>query len=156
MLYRERLSVPVSYWFIAAAFGLTTVSAVGFYLGPEVAVAATLLCAALIAAALLLIGRDLVIVDERGLTVGRSLLEWEYLGEPQALDRLASQDRQGPLADARAFVVARPYIPEAVEVPVRDAADPHPYWLVSTRRPQQLLAALTRGRARHGAGSDLR
>jgi Protein of unknown function (DUF3093) len=31
----------------------------------------------------------------------------------------------------------------AVEITLADPADPVPYWLVSTRRPQQLAAALT-------------
>ena len=38
--------------------------------------------------------------------------------------------------------------PESVEIAVDDAADPHPYWLVGTRQPQQLLAALSSGRPR--------
>jgi hypothetical protein len=45
-------------------------------------------------------------------------------------------------ADARAHLVLRPYIKTAVEITLDDPDDPVPYWLVSTRRPQQLAAAL--------------
>ena len=45
-------------------------------------------------------------------------------------------------ADARAYLLLRPYLSRAVMVPVDDPADPTPYWLVSTRRPDELVAAL--------------
>ena len=50
-------------------------------------------------------------------------------------------------ADARAFVTQRPWLSESVQVTVDDAADPHPYWLVSSRRPAQLAAAIETARA---------
>ena len=36
----------------------------------------------------------------------------------------------------------RPYIRTAVEITLDDPEDPVPYWLVSTRHPQQLAEAL--------------
>ena len=146
MSYHEKLRAPASWWVIALLFGLTFVTAVGFYLGPWVAVAGGAGTPAGLAGAPGAIGRTTVRVDERGVTVGRSLLEWPYVGEVRVLDAATTHDRLGPDADARAHVVQRPYIAEAVEVGVVDAADPHPYWLVSTRQPAQLAAAITRGR----------
>ena len=148
--FAERLTCPASYWAIALGIGLTTVTAVGFYLGPWVAAALAVLTAAAIVVALLWYGSLPVRVDAAGLRVGPSLLEWDYLGEPVPLDAAATRRRLGADADTRAFVAARPYLREAVEVPVLDAADPHPYWLVGTRRPERLEAALRAGR-RQGA-----
>ena len=54
-------------------------------------------------------------------------------------------------ADPRAHIVQRTWIPESVVVTVADPADPHPYWLVSSRRPVHLADAIRR--ARTGAGS---
>ncbi len=48
----------------------------------------------------------------------------------------------GPGADARAFLVIRPYLKRAVRVPVTDPADPTPYWLVGSRHPDALAEAL--------------
>ena len=45
-------------------------------------------------------------------------------------------------ADARAYLLIRPYLQAPVRVDVRDPADPTPYWLVSTRHPEQLAAAV--------------
>jgi hypothetical protein len=39
-------------------------------------------------------------------------------------------------------LVLRPYIKTAVEITLNDQDDPVPYWLVSSRHPQQLAAAL--------------
>jgi hypothetical protein len=41
-----------------------------------------------------------------------------------------------------AFVVRVPWVRPMVRVIVADPQDPTPYWLVSTRRPEALLAAL--------------
>lgn len=147
--FRERLWCPVSYWLISFAVGLTFVTAVGWYLGPWFAAGAGIVTAAGLVVFLGGIGQLEIVVDDRGLRVGGSLLEWEYQGTASTLDAVAARDRLGVGADTRAFVAERPYIAEAVEVPVRDAADPHPYWFVATRRPAQLALALADGRAEH-------
>ena len=64
------------------------------------------------------------------------------LSAPRALDAEQTQARIGPLADARAYLLVRPYVAQSVIVEVTDKADPAPYWLLSTRRPEQLSAAL--------------
>lgn len=147
--YAERLRAPLSYWIIALLVGLTFVSAIGAYLGPWFASAAAAITAGGIAAFLTGLGSVRVVVDDRGLQVGPSLLEWQFQGEPERLDAPQTRARLGVDADVQAFVVQRPYLNEAVAVPVTDAADPHPYWLVTTRRPAQLTAALAQGRAAH-------
>ena len=45
-------------------------------------------------------------------------------------------------ADARAYLLLRPYLKRAVRVEIADPADPTPYWLVATRHPETLAAAL--------------
>jgi hypothetical protein len=64
------------------------------------------------------------------------------VGAPVALDAADTRRRAGVDADARAYLLLRPYLKRAVMVPVDDPADPTPYWLVSTRRPDELVAAL--------------
>ena len=46
-------------------------------------------------------------------------------------------------ADARAYLLIRPYLKRSVRVELRDPRDATPYWLVSSRRPEQLVTALT-------------
>lgn len=144
--FRERLSAPLSYWLIALVVGLSFVTAVGWYLGPWFAAGASVVALAGIVAVLGASGSSVVVVDQIGLHVGRATLEWRYLASSTALDKAAARLRRGPDADARAFVVDRPFLAQAVEVQLDDPADPHPYWLIGTRRPAQLVRALTNGR----------
>lgn len=137
----ERLWAPWSYWAIAAAFGTTFAIAVGAYLGAEGAVVMTIVCVAAIAVTLLR-GASLVRVDDDGLRAAGAFLPWEAVGSVTVLDADQTRARMGAGADARAFLVHRPYISEAVEVEVSDPGDPHPYWLVSTRHPDRLAAAM--------------
>ena len=53
----------------------------------------------------------------------------------------------GPAAHPYAFVVQRPWVSGAVQVHLDDPADPTPYWVVSSRRPADLAAALLAARA---------
>jgi hypothetical protein len=48
--------------------------------------------------------------------------------------------------DGRAYLCLRGWISPVVRVELDDPDDPTPYWLVSTRRPAQLVAALAEGR----------
>lgn len=147
MHYHERLNAPAWYWLVGVLFGASTIIAVGFWYGPWVAFGGGLVVAAVITVALAWFGRTELAVDADGLRVGPSLLEWPWLGEVEVLDAAATRECLGVGADARAFVTQRPWLSESVQVTVDDAADPHPYWLVSSRRPAQLAAAIETARA---------
>ncbi|HEY5845311.1 MAG TPA: DUF3093 domain-containing protein [Microlunatus sp.] len=146
MRYRERLTVPALWWGLAVLLALSMSVAVGVYLGFGLGIGVGLI--ALGAATAILFSAAVVItVDADRLCVGRAMIEVSYLGGCQALDQAATRDRSGPKADARAYLVLRPYIRTSVEVTVTDHADPVPYWLISTRRPVALAAAVEDARA---------
>ena len=73
---------------------------------------------------------------------GSARIPVSLLAEPVALDAEATRRALGVEADARAYLVIRPYLKRAVRVRIVDPADPTPYWLVSTRHPDRLAAAL--------------
>lgn len=75
-----------------------------------------------------------------------------HLGETEVLDADAMVAAMGPGADARAFLCHRPWVRQGVRVAVVDPRDPTPYWLVASRRPTELAAAL--GRAGQAAHSE--
>jgi len=147
--YRERLSAPAWYWLVGVGFGSTSALAMGLWFGPEPAVIGGLAVTAVIGIAVAWIGRTEIAVDAEGLHVGVNLLEWAWAGETEVLDADRTRAMLGVEANAAAFVAQRPWLNEAIVVQVRDAADPHPYWLVSSRRPTRLAAAIER--ARHQA-----
>jgi hypothetical protein len=86
-------------------------------------------------------GVDLV-VDERGLRADSAVLPWRYVGPATACDPAETRRLLGVRADARAHLLIRPYIACAVRVTVDDDRDPAPYWLISTRRPDEVAARL--------------
>jgi len=141
--YREKLSVPLRWWvqgtMLVATFWLAFV------------VAAPALVAWSATAVLLLImvglfvgyGAPRVEVGDGWLRAGRARIAGEFLGDAEALDAAETRRVAGPGADARAYLLLRPYLKRAVRVTVRDDRDPAPYWLVSTRHPEQLATAVT-------------
>ncbi|MGC3993528.1 MAG: DUF3093 domain-containing protein [Propionicimonas sp.] len=146
MSYRERLGVPAGWWVTGLLVALSFVTAVGFYIGPLVAVVAGVVTAAAVVAALLYYGRVVVAVEDSGVRAGESLLEWPWVGEVSVHERSATRRRLGPDADHAAWLVVRGFVPGSVEITVDDPADPHPYWLVSSRRPAQFAAAIEASR----------
>lgn len=146
MLFRERLTVPLAWWVLAGLFALSLLLAFGLYLGPVWGVGSAVVTMAVAAAAFAALSIE-VTVDAVALRVGRAVIERDYIGGCRSLDAAATDRRGGVEADARAHLVLRPYIATAVEVVLDDPADPVPYWLVSTRRPARLAAALEGVRA---------
>jgi hypothetical protein len=143
VLYRERLTVPIAWWVLSALFTLSILLAFGLYVGPVWGIGVALVSQA-VATALFLRAALAITVDTAMLRVGRASIEHRYLAEIRALDAAEARQRRGPGADARAYLVLRPYVSTAVEVGLDDADDPVPYWLVSSRRPRALAAALRR------------
>ena len=150
--YRERLRVPLRWWvqgtMLVAAFWLAVVVAVP---GP-VAWAATGAAAVLLLALLLGYGGARVEVSEGWFRAGRAAIEGRHLGPATALDAEETRRTAGVDADARAYLLLRPYLRRAVRVQIDDPADPTPYWLVSSRQPERLADALTALRAAAGGG----
>ena len=103
----------------------------------------TAVALAVLALALFWYGDARVIVSDGWFQAGRARIEAEHVGEVAALDAEQTRLVAGRDADARAFLLLRPYLQRAVKVEVVDPADPTPYWLVSSRHPEALADALT-------------
>jgi hypothetical protein len=142
VLYRERLWVPLTWWLIGTFLALSVLVAVGAYLGPTTGLVAGLASMAVVGALFASAAVE-IRLDPGELVVGRARIEIRFLGEATALDKAAAEHRTGPGADARAFLVVRPYIPGAVEITLDDRDDPAPYWLVSSRHPERLASAIS-------------
>jgi hypothetical protein len=106
--------------------------------------------------ALLALGRVTVGVASGELHVDDARLPVTYVTEVNILDADAKRTLMGPLAERYAFIVQRPWINGAVRVVIDDPADPTPYWLVSSRRPAKLAAAIVAARDESGdeSGDD--
>jgi hypothetical protein len=141
MLFRERLTVPIMWWVLAGLFALSVLLAVGAYLGPVWGIG-TALATMLVAVVIFVSAAVVISIDTREIRIGRASIEHAYISGSLPLTAEEARQRAGVEADARAHLVLRPYVRTAVEITLDDPEDPVPYWLISTRRPQQLAEAL--------------
>lgn len=142
-VYDERLGVPLRWWVQGVMFVATIWLALVVAMPATWAWSLTAAVLALLALAFVAYGSARVIVRDGWFQAGRARIEASYVGRAVALDAEATQRTAGRDADARAFLVLRPYLKRAVKVEIVDPADPTPYWLVSTRHPEGLVSALT-------------
>jgi hypothetical protein len=85
-------------------------------------------------------------VTETTLVAGRAQIPLTLVGEPTGYTADAAILQRGQRLDARAWLLIRGWVKPVVKVPVLDEHDPAPYWLLSTRSPDQLVRALNQGR----------
>lgn len=146
--YRERLAVPAAWWALAVPV-VVLLGGYGFYAnlnGTVVAVSYAVLTAGC-GAALVAWGSARIEVSDGRLTAGRSVLPLSQVTEAVPLDEAQSSAMRGPRADPAAHLLLRPFLNRAVYIAVQDPAGQVPYWLVGTRRPAELAAAIERCRA---------
>jgi hypothetical protein len=148
--YAERLALP--WWLVVPTLGVTTLLAAEVHLGAG-GIRSWLPYAVLLplaAIGLWWLGRIRVAVEPGAegpqLRVDDARLPVRYVADAIPLDAAAKRELLGPLAHPLAFVVQRPWVAGVVQVMLDDPADPTPYWVVSSRRPERLAAALLAAR----------
>jgi hypothetical protein len=140
--HHERLSVPFRWWvqgtMLVATFWLAFVVATP----AVIAWSATGVLLLAMVGLFLAYGSPRVEVEAGWLRAGRARIPGEFVGGAEPLDAAETRHVAGRGADARAYLVLRPYLKRAVRVTIRDDRDPTPYWLVSSRDPEHLAAAI--------------
>ncbi len=146
MRYRERLWVP--WWWWPIGLGLSAVLATQVNMGvrnlPDWLPYAVLGVVAV--AVLLWLGRIEVRVIGTGpdaeLWAGQAHLPASVITRAAVVPRSAKSAALGRQFDPAAFALHRNWIGPMVLVVLDDPDDPTPYWLVSSRHPERVLAAL--------------
>lgn len=144
--YAERLTVP--WWLWLPGLGAAAFLATEIWMGSS-GVRAWLPFAVLLplaAVGLWWLGRIRIKVTGGELWVDDAHLPVRFVADVVPLDAAGRREVLGVGADPLAFVVQRPWISGAVQVVLDDPADPTPYWVVSSRRPTELAAALLAAR----------
>lgn len=148
--YRERLRVP--WWFWLPGLGLAALIAAEVNMGvaalPDWVPYAVLLPVA--AAALMWMGRMEVRVVQNGtsdeaaveLWAGPAHLPVNLIARSAEVPRSAKSSALGRQLDPAAYVLHRAWVGPMVLIVLDDPDDPTPYWLVSCRHPDRVLAAL--------------
>ncbi|HIZ37710.1 MAG TPA: DUF3093 domain-containing protein [Candidatus Ruania gallistercoris] len=138
--FSERVLPSLPAWLLVPA-GAVLVGIMLLPIGPVVAVIGAL------AVTLLLIGllwraSPSILVRAETLAVDRARLPIQVISAVETLDRAQTERAMGPELDARAHLRHRAWANSAVKITLEDPEDPTPYWLISTRRPEELAEAL--------------
>lgn len=140
--FRERVW-PAPWLFLATALvipaSLLVFLPINFIVGVVVAIALYAGCVLL-----LLLSAPLVEVTETELVAGKARLPLTSVGSAAGFRGADATYERGPGLDARTWLAIRGWVDPVVKVTLDDEADPTPYWLISTRRPDELVEVLSR------------
>ncbi|MGB3773230.1 MAG: DUF3093 domain-containing protein [Rhodococcus sp. (in: high G+C Gram-positive bacteria)] len=154
MLYSERLRVPAWYWF--AAIGVAVILSAEVHLGSPGVFAwlPYLVLVPFAAWVVTYLGRMRVevvetsdattgAVTQRVLRAGKATLPMSAVDRVAVVPGTAKSAALGRQLDPAAFVQHRSWVKPMVLIVLDDPDDPTPYWLVSTRNPDAVVAALS-------------
>ena len=142
MAYEEQLLLPWWWWLGGLRLTASIGAAVFAYLPWQVSAVVTGLVAIAVAAVLVGYGSSKLIVNDGWLQAGRNRIETRWIESAEGFEGQAAAAAAGPQASRHDFLHTRPYVSGLVRVHLDDPADPHPHWLISTRRPEALAQAI--------------
>lgn len=140
VLYNEKLWPNFWMWLVSA--GLSSAGILVFApisMGAGVTAAVVLF---VIIAVLLILSTPSITVTGSTLRVGRATIERRFLGAAEAFRGKEATAERGTRLNGLAFLCIRGWIDPVVRIEITDPSDRTPYWLTSTRHPEELLAAL--------------
>lgn len=142
--YDERLAAPLWVW--VAALTVAVIVAATLHSGASGlrSVLPYVVMPIVAVGGVIWVSRGRITVAAGRLTVPGARIEVDRLGEVTPLGREGTRQLRGPLALPGAFVSTRGWLAGSVQVQLVDLDDDTPYWLVGTRHPERLAAALRR------------
>jgi len=142
VLFSEKLWPSFWIWLVAAGL-----SGAGILVFAPISIAAGITAAVvlfIILAVLLVLSTPTIQVTAGTLRVGRATIERRFVGDVEAFRGAEATAERGTRLNGLAFMCIRGWIDPVVRVEITDPSDRTPYWLASSRRPDQLVAALSR------------
>jgi hypothetical protein len=143
MQFREVIRPPL--WVLAFIYFmfLSLVVAVWAALGNRSALAALISTTVLIIV-ISIRARSHISITEAELVIDNAHIEKKYCGEVTVLDRDAMRLMRTRDADPAAFLAIKFWISTGVKIAIVDDRDPTPYWLVSSKKAEELKRTLYR------------
>jgi len=154
-VYRERLLVPVGYWLLAAPVVTVLGAEAYFFVDGWIPPLVIGLLALLVGTFFVRWSVATIEVAGPVLRADGDTLALSQAGDVIALDEKQATRLRGPRADPAAHLLLRPYLKRAVYVAIADPGEGGvPYWLIATRHPERLAAAISSARDATGTGTD--
>ncbi|MFD2338852.1 DUF3093 domain-containing protein [Clavibacter tessellarius] len=138
--YAERLR-PAPWLFVATALVIPASLLVFLPISVLAGVVVAIVLYGGVVAVLVLTSPVIEVADGR-LRAGPASIDVDQLGDPEGFRGAEATAERGVRLHARAHLVIRGWVDPVVRVPLLDPTDPAPYWLLSTRDPERLIAAI--------------
>ena len=138
--YSEKLWPAWWIWLVAVIIG-ASVSLIFFPISIGLGLVVMVIGMALLLFALVITTPRLEVSDG-WLTAGRARIDLEHVGMVVGHRGPAAREQLGPGFDARSYQCIRGWIDPVLTVQITDPEDATPYWIISTRDPEAVLAAL--------------
>ena len=143
MIFKEVLRPPI--WLLAFIYFLLLSLVIAIWAAFDTSAAVAALMAAtvtLIYAAISM--RSSILIDERGLRIDRAHIDLKYIGSVDVLNTSQMRLLRTRDADPAAYLAIKFWISTGVKITVLDPRDPTPYWLVTSKRGDEMAALLKR------------
>jgi hypothetical protein len=140
--YFEKSKLPIIIWFLYALMCASIYLAIWAPLG----VIPALVAAVLSGGGLIIISQKMqttIYIKNNFLYANRAKIDLKFVKKATALAKDEFKDLNGAGADPAAFLATNFWTNTGVKVELKDKNDPTPYWLISTKRAEELAKKLT-------------
>jgi hypothetical protein len=141
LLFREKLTPPLWGWVALTGFSLMLAISVSAVFGNFVAIIVFLILDVLFIFIAIRFS-PVIKVDDQYLYANKAKLPLKTISQATSLNARQTTKIRGVDADPKCFSATSPLINTAIRIDFEDLADPHTYWLLSTRKPEQLSKVL--------------
>jgi hypothetical protein len=140
--YREPLRTPL--WWYPVAIGVAAILAAEFHISGLPLTDWIPYCTLLPLSVIVVfsLGHSALQIHDDEIRIRGAHLPLQYVNGAVALDAATLRRVVGREGDPAAFISIRPWIGPGVQLWLDDPEDPTPYWVVSTRHPEQVVALL--------------
>ena len=143
MIFKELLRPPI--WVLAFIYFLLLSLVIAIWAAFDTTATLISLVAATIAIIYLAFAmRSTISIDRKELRIDRAHIDIQYLGEVKILDSTAMRLLRTRDADPAAHLAIKFWVPTGVKIAVADPRDPTPYWLITSKRGEEIAALLSK------------
>ena len=143
MIFKEVLRPPI--WVLAFIYFLFLSLVIAIWAAFDNSVTFIAFIAATIAIIYIAFAmRSTITLDGDELRIDRAHIDIKYLGAITILDAPAMRLLRTRDADPAAYLAIRFWIPTGLKIAVVDPRDPTPYWLITSKRGEEIAALLNK------------
>lgn len=141
LIYSEKSKLPLKIWIFVAGMSVSIYLAIWAPLGVAPAAIMTLLFFVGFVSVLNKM-QTRVAISKDYLYANNAKIEVKFIKKVTPLDKAAYRQLNGVSADPAAFLATNFWSNTGVKIELNDKNDPTPYWLISTKRPNEIAEKL--------------